>query len=319
MALHPFYNVEVIKLNSLDDFAPTLEHPDRIYLLNIGDGMELGFYVGTRDSRILRVGFHAAKGANAPSEHVYAPVTLSKNSGDSFLLFADPTLSIIPKSKLSWYLGTPTTNPDDWMEKITKILLKCLNTEYILVEGSSGGGFTAMRFSSRFSRCIAVPKIPQTDLFKYNPVPLKFTLEQAWSGKKYQEIIEEYPHRFRIADIYASDNNNSGNFIHIIQNIGDRSHVIDHLNPLILELGENLESFSLLKGRFALSRPYIGAGHIPIPTEYWEADAKIAINRLIMLTGKSEINWDHKILEKNIIDTPIREKNIKSHYANGWR
>lgn len=292
MTEHPIYKKQVEKLDSFDSFSPSRNDPERIFTMDIGDGMELSFMSNASKvkSDVLRVGFHAAKTAKSSRVHQFSPVTMSRESGDSYILFSDPTLTISDKTVLSWYLGTPGVNPDDWMELFVRRAMEAYGAKYLLIEGSSGGGFTSLRFAARFRNAVAVPKIPQTDLFRYLEGPLALTMQEAgWQDWTYENVMTKCPQRFRIADIYNDKAWNRGNLVHYVQNVGDQSHVLKHLHPLLRETGaKNEHVFSALKGQFSISRPFTGNGHIAVPKEYWIAENKFAINRLKALRPEPE-------------------------------
>lgn len=318
MQKHPFYGVEVRKLDSLDEFRPQPGDPERIYQLDIGDGMEIGFLVNPAATKVLRVGFHAAKGASAPPSHMYAPVSISRESGTAFVLFSDPTLSLDYSNKLAWYLGTPDVDPDDWMEAIVRQLLAVTGAEHILAEGSSGGGFVSMRFASRFRQAVAVPKVPQTDLFRYRTGPLADTMRMAWKGYTYAQILEEHSRRFRLADIYATPEGHRGNLIHYVQNAGDTDHVADQLTPFLAELGSGPHVFSAGKGLISISRPFLGTGHKGIPSPYWTADAAFALERLRLLRPYEGIEgFFVKPVGESALSA-VRKSNIAKHLTTGW-
>ena len=279
----PIYGVPVVQLARLEDFRPAPEDPERIYLLHIGDGMELAFLVNSIPGaqQDLRVGFHAAKGASNTSRYYFSPVRSSRMSGSPYVLFSDPTLTLNPANRLSWYLGTPGVNPDDWMEAIVRTLLATTRSEYVVTEGSSGGGFTSMRFAARFSHAVAVPRIPQTDILRYGLLdPIRQTLRTAWPGMSYDDVMDGYSQRFRVVDLYSSPSWNRGNLIHYVHNTGDVRHTRSHLTPMLEELGGKSQGNRALGGRIAVVRREIGPGHIGIPSKFWPIDTEVALARL---------------------------------------
>lgn len=317
LAKHPIYDIEIEPLSHLDHFGPMINSEERIYTVFIGDGMELAFLVGypkiPSESDVLRVGFHAAKGRRDKRNHMFTPLGMARESGDAYVLFSDPTLTISRRTILTWYLGTPEVNPDDAMEIVVRRLLDETNAKYLLVEGSSGGGFAAMRFAARFRNAVAVPKIPQTDLFRYKAPWLAEALsESGWSGYSYESILESFPQRFRIADIYNNDEWNRKNLVHYVQNIGDTVHVEDQLKPLLYELGTMGSSFSARKGQFSISRPFTGGGHIAVPKAHWLAENQFALARLrkIRPTPLPEDVWLPP--KSNVADPSLRERREKN-------
>ncbi len=286
-----FYKVPVIALTSLGDFQPTVTDPERIYTVPIGDGMILAFLVNPRRAPAgdLRVGFHAAKGAGQTKGYRFAPLSICRASGSPFVLFADPTLTLAPYNVLSWYVGTADVDPDDAMETIIRRLMVASAAPYVLFEGSSGGGFVSMRLSARFSNSVAVPRIPQTDIFRYAATaPITQTLKTAWNGLTHAEILENYAHRFRIADLYTDPGWNRGNLITYVHNTGDVRHTQDHLTPFLQELGLRSTAYAAMNYRIIIQRIYVGKGHIGIPSDFWPAEANLALARLKKLKPDAE-------------------------------
>ncbi|PQZ96535.1 hypothetical protein CQ017_17540 [Arthrobacter sp. MYb224] len=297
MSFHPLYKSKEIHLGSHDSFEPTLGDDEQIFTMDIGDGMELGFMVGmaSTETDVLRVGFHAAKSPRYPRSHMFSPVNMARESGDSYILFSDPTLTLSDTTTLSWYLGTPDINPDDWMEYFVRRMMQVTGAKYLIIEGSSAGGFTAMRFGARFKFSVAVPKIPQTDLFRYREGPIANTMRAAgWTGLGYDGVMAECPQRFRIADIYNDPNWNRGNVVQYVQNTGDGEHMREHLTPFLAESGaKNEHVFSAFKGQFAISRPFTGSGHVAVPADYWIAEGKFGLSRVRKMRARpvNEESW----------------------------
>jgi len=318
---HPLYKIPVRSLDSLDSFQPSIGDPEGIYTVDIGDGMELGFVAGhhhpDRKSDVLRVGFHAAKARRDERVHMFTPLAMARESNDSYILFSDPTLTLSKKTILTWYIGTPDINPDDAMEQLVRRMLQVTGAKYLLIEGSSAGGFASMRFAARFHNAVAVPKMPQTDLFRYRTPWLSEALrESGWSSQNYESVMSTYPQRFRIADIYNNREWHRNNIIHYVQNTGDTSHVEDQLKPFLYEVGAQQESFSARRGQFSISRPFTGAGHVAMPRAYWVAENQFALNRLRRMRPEptQESMWQKPT--RHVVDpslTSKRSENISLH------
>ncbi|WP_162943618.1 hypothetical protein [Arthrobacter celericrescens] len=321
-----FYGVPVVHLESIDGFKPTTADDERIYTLAIGDGMTLSFLVNSQKSvrGELRAGFHAAKGPSTPDGRYFAPVAISRNSRSPFVLFSDPTLTLAPANRLSWYLGTPAVDPDDWMEAIVRKVMAASGARYLVLEGSSAGGFVAMRMGARFANSVAVPRIPQTDVFRYSiRTPILETLRAAWPGLSYDEIMADFSHRFRIADRYTDPRWNRGNLISYVHNAGDTWHTVEHLEPFLAELGESSGAFLALDGRVSISRPYVGDGHIGIPSMCWPGDAEIALARLKSLRpleglpdGEEEMFAPPSGMERSELAGSARQDSVSKHFTS---
>ncbi|TVU62359.1 hypothetical protein FQP90_11995 [Paenarthrobacter nitroguajacolicus] len=283
----PFYKVPMFQLESLAEFQPAANDEERIYHVSIGDGMTLSFLTRPVPSEggAVRVGLHSAKMASTPDDHFFQPVNVLRNSKAAYVAFADPTLTLNPSNRLSWFVGTPRVDPDDWMEAVIRKVLAASAADYVLAEGSSAGGFVSLRLATRFANAIAVPRIAQTDLFRYSLTrPLVETLNTAWSGYSYNDIMAEFPQRFRVADLYTDTAWNRGNLVYYVHNAGDAEHTLNHLSPFLDELGVGSESVKALFNRVVVSRPYTGDGHVGIPSHYWPGDDALALS--ILKTAK---------------------------------
>ncbi|WP_457962751.1 hypothetical protein M1E17_14710 [Arthrobacter sp. D1-29] len=320
-----FYKAPVVTLSELDAFTPSLGDDETIYELEIGDGMLLSFLVNCRPSirGEIRTGFHAAKGPITPDGRYFAPVALSRASNAPFVLFSDPTLSLAPKNRLSWYLGTPDVDPDNWMEAIIRKLMGVVGARYLILEGSSAGGFVAMRLGARFANSVAIPRIPQTDIFRYSiRQPVRESLNTAWSGLSYVEIMKDYSHRFRIADLYTDPCWNRGNLISYVHNAGDTWHTEEHLNPFLEEIGESVHAFVALEDRMTVSRPYVGVGHVGIPSSFWPAETEMAFTRLRTCRPLETNHSDEPMfsspreMRRSSAANEARQRSISQHWAS---
>ena len=318
----PFYKVPIIQLDSLAEFQPAATDPERIYHLPIGDGMTLTFLTKPVPTEVgaVKVGLHSAKMASSPDGYFFQPVTVLRNSRFPYVAFADPTLTINPANRLSWFVGTPAVDPDDWMEAVTRKVMAASGARYVLVEGSSAGGFVSLRLATRFANAIAVPRIAQTDLFRYSITrPVKETLNTAWSGYSYSDVMAEFPHRFRVADLYTDPAWNRGNLVYYVHNAGDVEHTTNHLSPFLDELGEGPHAIKALDGRVVISRPYAGDGHVGIPSMSWPVDDEMALITLKAARPLDDIGQEEQAFIKPAgipnakIDSAARARTISWH------
>lgn len=279
--LHPHHQLPIHSLDSLEEFEPSADDGPRIYQLSIGDGMLLGFAVNPIPSQdqVLQITMHGAKGGQ--KGFVFNRFSSSLQRRKAFLIFADPTLTLDENNLLAWYVGTPTSNPDDWMEPIVRKVLAVTGAVFPVFSGSSGGGFVSMRLATRFSRSIAVPLSGQTDIFRYYDKRWAAkTMNVAFGGLHGKEMIDQFIGRGRIIDLYTDPRWNRGNLIHYVQNVGDRDHVDKQLNVFLEELGEPVVSYLAMDDRLSISRPFIGHNHIATPMPVWEGEEAIATARL---------------------------------------
>ncbi|MCO4276144.1 hypothetical protein NG701_17220 [Pseudarthrobacter sp. HLT3-5] len=279
---HPYYKRPVYELTDIDDFQPSPDDDIRIYQIRIGDGMTLGFMVGCANSQasdVLRITLHGAKGGQPG--FMFHRFTSSVMTRAPFLLFADPTLTLDESNLLAWYAGTPKVNPDDWMELITRKVMAATSTVFPVFDGSSGGGFTAMRLATRFGRSVAVSLSGQTDIFRYyHKRWAEQTIKTAFPGMTKAEVADSFVGRTRAIDLYTDPRWNRGNMLHLVQNIGDQDHVKNHMNLFLNEIAAEHSDYVALDGRVTISRPYVGEKHIATPLALWDAEVTMAIARL---------------------------------------
>ena len=279
---HQHYQYPVFRIKNVDAFEPKIDDPPRIYEFPIGHKMRMAALVVPRMSieSVLRIGLHGAVPVKIKTgDFFFEPNSIYSESGDPYILFSDPTLSLDRSLRLAWFTGAAWVDPDDVMEKMIRKLGIACETPYFLVGGGSGGGFVAARLATRFKHAVASVKIPHTDLFRRPPDALSRALRIGWGWDR-GRVLRTAPTRFRLADIYGDPRWNRGNLLHIVQHAGDRVHVVDHLGPFLRELGGNDFSHKLMGDRITISRPYIGEGHLPVPPLLWRAEDEIALKRL---------------------------------------
>lgn len=281
----PSYHLPTYRVEDIGDFTPSADDPERIYWMSIGDGMTLQFLVNMApgsDRQEIRVGLHSAKSRKIRPGHFFSPLQKMRSAGAPFVLFHDPTLTIRPRHLLAWFIGTPRVNPDPIMEAVVRTVMAVTGKHYTVFDGSSSGGFVAMRLASRFSHGIAIPRIPQTDVLRYQFVgEIKNALSAGWQDVPYEDLIGRYANRFRVIDLYTDPRWNRGNLISYVHNVGDVEHTESMLTPMLAELGLGPDGFLGLDGRLTVSRPYGGMGHVPVPIELWAPQTAHDVARLI--------------------------------------
>lgn len=280
----PIYHLPTYRLDHVEEFEPTIG-AEQIYWMPIGDGMTLQFLVNIpQDSprEEVRVGLHSAKSKKVGRGHYFTPLQKMRSAEAPFILFSDPTLTIRPAHRLAWFIGTPDVNPDHWMEAVIRKVLAATNRHYTVFDGSSSGGFVAMRLASRFANGIAIPRIPQTDILRYQFVnEIKNALSAGWQDVPYADLTSRFAHRFRVIDLYTDQRWNRGNLISYVHNVGDVEHTESMLTPMLTELGMEPDGFLGLNGRLTVSRPYGGMGHVAVPNEFWGPQTAYDVGRLL--------------------------------------
>lgn len=293
----------------------------------IGDGMTLQFLVNmapgsTRQE--VRVGLHSAKSRKIRRGHFFTPLQKMRSAGAPFVLFHDPTLTIRPQHPLAWFIGTPRINPDPIMESVIRVLMTATGRRYTVFDGSSSGGFVAMRLASRFSHSIAIPRIPQTDILRYQFVgEIRNALSAGWEDVPYEELIGRYANRFRVIDLYTDPRWNRGNLISYVHNVGDVEHTESMLTPMLAELGLSPDGFLGMDGRLTVSRPYGGMGHVAVPNEFWGPQTSYDVGRLIKAKPVGDLVAAEPMFVEpdSFVRSPeveaIRAKNLAKHTYKG--
>lgn len=289
------YSLPVQELDSVEEFDPSGEEEPRIFLAPLGDSLFLPFLFDPgrpaveRAQDHLRVGLHGAKTGKENGTFMFTPLALSRAAKAPFVLFDDPTLYLGKGVRLAWYAGTPDINPDRAMISVINSIREHFSIRYVIVQGSSGGGFAAMRLATQLDWSVATAMSPQTDIFRYRLQRFSHdVLELGWGGIAPEDAVRTMGSRFRTADA-VSDGIESGNqfLIRYVQNTGDLHHVYDHLAPLTRELGYRVGETNLRAHRISVTLSYFGDGHVNAPREFWTAESEVGLEQLRTLDRES--------------------------------
>lgn len=275
------YEFPVYSAPDIENFVPL--EGDAIYKFLDTDGLVLYAFVhnvpASRD--LLSVIFPGARNPRVTWPY-FQRITSSLQSDDPFIAFTDPTMSLDSTLKLCWFAGTARNNPDRAMEKIVRIVMASVSAHLVSFEGSSGGGFAAMRIATRFQQSIAIAFSPQTDALRYlGGKEARKMMAAAMPDTSLLSAADYHWGRFRLADLYRTKNGNRGNLVNYVQNTGDYMHIYDHLNPFLLEIGLDTSATAGLDNRLIIDRLYYGKSHVAPPLPLWQSKVEDGKQRLI--------------------------------------
>lgn len=143
------------------------------------------------------------------------------------LYFSDPALYLDSKLGLAWYCGTTYQDP---LEKISEIIAGIagqlgIQEKNIILYGSSGGGFAALRLSLFFDKISVICINPQVDVTRYRLKNVEFYLKTCFGLNSREEAIDKFERRISLLphlDELATKN------VVYIQNTMDSHHYESH-------------------------------------------------------------------------------------------
>lgn len=226
--LHEYYRVPEVRQRNVASLR--LNGQLRaVHIAPINNNLTLDFYSQLGSSQELFVVFH---GANHPDNNNYPRferVRSLKSVNGALVSFADPTLQLDRSVLLAWYLGGPGWDPlDDISLVIRKAMGKC-GAKRVVFIGGSGGGYAALRASSRFPGSMAFVQSPQTRVGNYIPRVVSDYFKGIWPGWSKDDLLQAFPDRFDMVKHYKSTQ--PQNFVYYLQSANDESHMRLHYNP----------------------------------------------------------------------------------------
>ena len=229
--VHPFYNVPIYTTRRSDVDAtyelPTSTENSYIHTVDYGD-LVLPVYVHGSGRNIISF-FHGAVDRAKMRLPIFSMLRTLKGIEDStLLLFSDPTLDLHAGMRLSWYLGTDRVNVHHEMARLIELHSKRVDSNRVVLAGSSGGGFAALQTSSYLPKSRVVIGSPQTNLDSYLPD----AIERAYSVAAGTPTPgEEWERRANAVATFKSID--FARDVYYIQNLGDEFHVLRHYKPFV--------------------------------------------------------------------------------------
>ncbi|WP_158644702.1 hypothetical protein [Paracoccus jeotgali] len=246
--------------SSLADLAEAALDVDTLFALKDGE-LPIDCMFKKGQGEVLFVFFNAAL---SPSANHVLPVfswmkTASVLSG-SKLFISDPTLFLSDEILLGWYLGSGTYPTQGVLEAIIRIVQKRSGAKKLAFVGSSGGGFAALYFASRFSEAIAYVNAPATNLIAHhNPKSIRVFSKFALGGGN----IADFPGVVNLTEKAPA----AGAKMYITQNRGDQTYISRHVAPYLASLGIPWHGKSLDTKGVSVFVGDWGIGHVMPPPE----------------------------------------------------
>lgn len=166
-------------------------------------------------------------------EQLHRVSWISEFRKDFAMVISVPSLYVSDNLTLAWYGGSIERNSTiDIHSIIYKKLEKLkLKFEDLILTGSSGGGFAALRMAAFFPGCSVFIENPQTNIFLYHKEHVDKYILSCFPGYSKDTLIERFNHRFSLIDFF----NQIGSLPRFIyrQNLQDGFHLRNHFNPFL--------------------------------------------------------------------------------------
>lgn len=170
------------------------------------------------------------------------------------LFLSDSTLELSTGLEIGWYIGTAEQDLIAQYADFVRSLADHRGYSRILCVGSSAGGFGALALSRRIPNSVAVVFSPQTTIAGYQPRHRKALSAAAFRQySSFQRIESDFSARVNMRKLYQRSEDR--NYVHYVQNTGDRFHFEAHYVPFALALGVDPDLGGLATGRKAYFVP----------------------------------------------------------------
>lgn len=161
------HNAPISDFERVEDFKPFRELGASRYRHFYRPGRPLDALLVNKGSDTLFVHLHGATERTSTVLPRFERLATIANKEVTSLYFSDPTLHVDENIQLTWYTGWEDVDVQRdiamWIQKAAAEL-EC---KYIVVAGSSGGGFASLQISALIPGSWALPMNPQTSIHKY--------------------------------------------------------------------------------------------------------------------------------------------------------
>lgn len=199
----------------------------------------------------------------------------------SRLLISDTIFNMDETISAGWYMGHREFNLQKTLPEIINSIIEKHGYRKIIVVGGSAGGFASMFYARSIRDSITLVWNPQTDLERYFRSQIENYLRVAFPGEEH--IPKDYVNP-SLAELHKNTDEN-GTVLYM-QNMPDKHHVEEHMNPFLKELGLDppKERFSgTMRPGFLLHLDEWGEGHAWPPRE--------SLARVLESIAKEEGDW----------------------------
>jgi len=154
------------------------------------------------------------------------------------LCVSDPSILAKAGFSLSWYAGHAEFVSQNILRELFANIIEVLKVDRVIFFGASGGGFAALFYSFYFKDSVSVVTMPQTDMFRYNPVHLKSYISSCWPDLKDMKFLSD----FVCTDVCKLYSRPTSNTVVYLQSAGDHYHLKNHMIPFLAAISKNKQS-----------------------------------------------------------------------------
>lgn len=271
---HAFYGVPIYRQISYRAISFRDVRSNSIHYVRLNKDLDIPFYVGLRRSRRLRVIFHGAITRGRDNLPRFDRISTSLQSGDAFVSFADPTLSLNDSLELGWYLGLRSCDPTLAICQIISRVARQVGAEEIVLIGGSGGGHAALRVGAAMNsvnvNCFVFS--PQTEIAQYHQrLVREFCVASGYGGGSngLSRMKSNLGSRQDLKLLY--ENSYPRNKVYYFQNQNDPFHVRHHYEPFVKAMERAAFRGCVAPNQFVHALVDSVEGHgAPLPREFAE-------------------------------------------------
>ncbi len=143
----------------------------------------------------------------------------------SRLFISDPTLLLSSEIMLGWYLGSRDYPVQELIEAIIAKVMARTGSRRVVFIGSSGGGFPALLYATKFDNSVACVNAPATTLVDHHN---RSVVENFCAIANASEPMETFP-----AVLDVTQGTGCGGKVIVTQNLNDHAFIESHLQPFL--------------------------------------------------------------------------------------
>lgn len=209
--------------------------------------------------------------------YTYHRVTWINKFKANMLNIYDSTLSLRQDFTLGWYQGKLNDRLMPYIFEIIEKLKKDnnLNNSDLIFYGSSGGGWTALKFAEYFKGSVAVAINPQINILDYHSSKArKMILEHSFNKNSEEYVRKNFSNDIEIdaKKFIPSNEDSRDNFSRfiLVQNIQDPHHFNSHFSPFWAKFSDSVTSgWDKFNHNYAIVYDHV-SGHAAEPDEIFD-------------------------------------------------